>query len=84
MNITWLKLSLEEARGFITGYSITYDVVSRQTRRQAVTEHADPRASYKVIENLVPTYQYSVTVSATTSAGQGVSNDPISVESELK
>ena len=84
MNSPWLKLSLEEAQGFITGYSITYNVVSRQARRQAVTEHADPEVSYKVIGNLVLTYQYSVTVSATTRVGQGVSSDPTSVESELK
>lgn len=84
MNITWLKLTLEEARGFITGYAITFDVVSRQTRRQAVTVHADPEASYKVIANLVITYQYSVMVSATTSAGQGLSNDPITAESEFQ
>ena len=46
--------------------------------------HADPEASYKVIGNLVITYQYSVMVSATTSAGQGLSNDPITAESEFQ
>ena len=77
MNITWVKLTLEEARGFITGYIVSYDTLESRRRKEAVVEIIHPEGSYKVIGGLGFTTSYSVTVSASTTAGQGISSRPI-------
>lgn len=80
MNITWIKLSLEEARGFITGYTVLYNTLNSRRKKEAVIEFIDPEGSYKVISGLGFTTSYSVTVSASTTAGQGISSPPIIVD----
>ena len=82
MNITWGKLTPAEARGFPTGYTITYDVLEQQQRkkRQILTEEAGPNESYKVIGNLELTTSYLVTVSANTIGGKGVDSEEIVAE----
>ena len=79
MNITWVKLSLKEARGFITGYTMSYDTLDSRHRKEAMVEFAHPEDSYKVIGGLGFTASYSITVSASTAVGQGISSPPIIV-----
>ena len=79
MNITWMKLSLEEARGFIISYTVSYDTLDSRRREEATVEFVHPEGSYKVISGLGITTSYSVTVSANTAAGQGVNSPPIIV-----
>ena len=73
MNISWEKLTLEEARGFLTDYTITYATLESRPRRDVRMEMVHPDSSYKVIGGLGYTESYSVTVSASTSVG-GVSS----------
>ncbi len=74
MNVTWEKLTLEEARGFITGYKITYDLLEARRRRDVTVEVVDPENSFKIITGLGFTESYSVTVSASTAAGDGINS----------
>lgn len=72
MNISWVKLTLEEARGFVTGYTVRYDVLETRRRRDVRLEVVNPDSSYKVIGGLGFTESYSITVSASTSIGEGI------------
>lgn len=74
MNVSWVKLILEEARGFIVGYTITYNSIEAHLRRDVRMEMVHPDSSYKVIGGLGFTESYSVTVSASTVAGEGLSS----------
>ena len=84
VNITWGKLSLEEARGFITGYSVTYDITDGRTRGEVRSELVGRDESYKLIGSLDIAKGYYVTVSARTSAGEGVASDAFVVNGEEK
>ena len=80
MNISWVKLTLEEARGFVTGYTVRYDnIESRRERREARVEVVPPESSYKVIGGLGFTESYSITISASTLAGEGIDSMAIRV-----
>ena len=79
MNITWVKLSLEEARGVVTGYTVSYDTLDSRQRKETMLELAEPENSYKVIGGLGFTNSYSIRVSASTAVGQGTSSPPIIV-----
>lgn len=74
MNVSWVKLILEEARGFIVGYTITYNSIEARLRRDVRMEMIHPDSSYKVIGGLGFTESYSVTISASTVAGEGLSS----------
>ncbi len=74
MNVSWVKLTLEEARGFITGYMVAYDTMELRRRRAVRMEVVSPDSS---IGGLGFTESYSITVSASTVAGQGISSFPI-------
>lgn len=79
MNVTWMKLSLEEARGFITSYTVSYDTLDSRPRKEATVEFVHPEDSYKVISGLGITTSYSVKVSASTAVGPGINSPPIIV-----
>ena len=79
MNITWGKLSLEEARGFITHYTITYDVKEDRRKREATVVEVQPEGSYKVIGGLDLKRSYGVELSASTIEGEGVKSSTITV-----
>ena len=77
MNVSWMKLTLEEARGFIIDYIITYETLDQRRRRDLRMEVAHPESSYKVIGGLVFTESYSLAISARTIEGEGISSSPI-------
>ena len=79
VNISWVKLTLDEARGFVTLYTIRYDSVGSRNKRAVKIEVAGPESSYKVIGGVGITESYSVTVSASTSAGEGIIGTPVIV-----
>ena len=79
MNVTWVKLTLEEARGFVTGYTIRYDTIALRRRRAVRMEVVDQEDSYAVIGGLGFTESYSITVSASSTAGEGIASEPILV-----
>ena len=80
MNVTWTKLTLEEARGLITAYTVTYEIVSSRRRKEVLEEVSAPEDSYKVVGGLDFTSSYLVVVSASTTAGQGISSSAITVQ----
>ena len=84
MNITWEKISLTVARGFLTGYLIRYDVVNGRRKREATSVMVGPDETYRVIGGLTAKHQYTVTVSGVTVAGEGEQSTEITLESERK
>lgn len=78
MLVEWKPLTLEEARGFITSYIVTYSSADGRRRKRATStiEVAGDQTSVS-IDDLDPNVQYSVSVAATTTAGTGVGSDPI-------
>ena len=80
MNVTWMKLTLEEARGIITFYTVTYEIISSRRRKEVMEEVSEAEDSYKVVGGLDFTSSYLVMVSASTAAGQGISSSAIIVQ----
>ena len=74
--VMWKLLTLEEARGFITGYTVTaqqadFGLVLRQT---ANTVGVSPNDSMAIIHGLDPKHAYNITLSANTSQGKNSSS----------
>ena len=72
----WKLLTLEEARGFITGYTVTaqqadFELVLRQSSMSVTVSHNTTSA---VITGLDPKLAYWVSVSAGTVAGMSGTN----------
>ena len=84
MLVEWKPLTLEEARGFITSYIVTYSSTeSRRRKRTTSTVEVAGDQTSATIDDLDPNVQYSVSVAAITTAGTGVSSDPIIPSSKL-
>ena len=74
--VMWKLLTLEEARGFITGYTVTaqqadFELALRQSSMSVTVSHNTTRA---VITGLDPKLAYLVSVSAGTVAGMSETN----------
>ena len=73
MNVSWIPLTIVEARGFILNYLIEYSEVgsSRRRKRQTTGSPVEVPASQSsvVISDLTPGVSYNVGVTATNSAG---------------
>ena len=72
MNVSWMALSLREARGFITGYIVRYEASNQLRKREANIEMAGQNDTFKVIGGLYFKSEYRVTVSGLTVAGEGI------------
>ena len=79
MNVTWVKLTLEEARGFITTYTLTFETLDSRRRKEVMEEITQPEDSNKVVGGLGFTTSYLIRISASTIAGQGISSSAITV-----
>jgi len=80
MIVTWTPLSLEQAHGFITGYTVSYEPAPNtggRRKRQAGPRAETVSGTPATIGGLTPNVAYSVTVRASTAAGAGVTSDPI-------
>ena len=74
IRVSWSPLTLTQARGFLTGYTITLTPISTSRKRQtngAVTVMAGPTDTSRLVTGLNPTLHYSVTVAGRTSVGGG-------------
>lgn len=80
MNVSWVKMTLEEAKGFVISYTVRYDVIESRRRRTVRLEVVEPDSSYKIIGDFGLTESYSITVSASTIAGEGIESAPIIVQ----
>ena len=76
MLVSWTPLTLSEARGFVTFYTVAYTPVLNSRRRQVSQDtmymNVSADSSGVTIVGLDGSLTYSVQVSAGTRAGQGV------------
>ena len=82
MNVTWMPISLEEARGVITNYTVTYEPAPSTggpQKRDHDRSSVAVKGTMAVISGLSPNLAYSVTVRANTAAGMGVVSEPTTV-----
>lgn len=82
MNVEWTPLTLEEARGFVSSYMITYSASNRKRQMDSESITFPGDSSSGVIGGLTPGVSYSVAVAATTSAGVGNQSEPVVVPSK--
>ena len=89
-NVTWDLISITEAQGTLTSYTVTLtpqSASSRRRRRQtnnggSISVTVSPQQSSVVVGGLDPSLQYQVSVSARTAGGgQGDGSDPVPVPS---
>ena len=87
MMVSWTPLSLSEARGFITHYTVAYFPQQGSSKRQ------EPNTMYKnvsgdsdqaTIDGLEASIDYGVQVSASTNAGSGDFSPIISAKAPKK
>ena len=76
MVVSWRPLTLVEARGFITHYTVTYSPQMLR-KRQAAMIRVVPDANTVTIEGLDADTAYSVQVSGATVAGDGVDGNAV-------
>ena len=76
MLVSWTPLTLSEARGFVTFYTVAYTLVLNSRRRQVSQDtmymNVSADSSSVTIVGLDDSLAYSVQMSAGTRAGQGV------------
>ena len=76
ITVTWIPLSLTEARGFITKYKISYSSLCRRRRRgteSSITVSGD--STQATITNLDARKKYGVKVAGITKGGTGPNSD---------
>ncbi len=84
ISLSWTELTLIEARGFVSNYTIRYYTLSESRKRQqlnAMSKTVDANVTTATIEGLDETSSYSVQISASNGAGSGVFSTPVSVPS---
>ena len=74
MRVSWTSLTLTEARGFITHYTVAYFPLSSGSKREELNilyQTVSKDSSETTIEGLDGYSAYVVQVSASTAAGDG-------------
>ena len=82
MVVSWIPLTLSEARGFITSYTVFYSPhVSRRKQQEPNTmqKTVSGDVSQTTIDDLDPNTAYDVQMSANTKAGASYLSEVISV-----
>ena len=82
MNISWSLIPITEARGIIQSYLILYQP-NDDRKRQIYNVSVPATDSSVVIGGLDPGKSYSVSISASTNAGQGTFTSVIIVYSKM-
>ena len=82
MNISWSLIPITEARGFIQSYLILYQENDNR-KRQILSLSVPATDSSVVIGGLDPDKSYSVSISASTNAGQGTFTSEVVVAGKL-
>ena len=85
MNVSWNRIPLSEAGGFIVTYRILYNKITiERKRRQIMVVPVPGSEANALIGNLDPPSNYQVYVSAVTSAGEGeYTSIPVVARSKL-
>ena len=82
MNVSWKRLTLIEARGFIVSYTVLYQRIAGDRKRQINNLLVPGNESSALIGDLNLSSAYQVFVRASTSAGDGpYTNPPVTVQS---
>lgn len=71
MNVSWNSLTLTEARGFVVTYTVLYQRISGDRKRQISDIVVPGNESSAIIGGLNPASAYRVFVRASTLAGDG-------------
>ena len=74
MRVSWTRLTLTEARGFITHYTVAYTPSSSGSKREepnTLYQSVGNDSNEATIEGLDGDTAYAVQVSASTAAGSG-------------
>ena len=80
VEVSWVPLSREEARGVITEYTVTAQPANTQRREErTVIVSVPPSESMTVVEGLDQKLAYWVSVSASTAAGTSTNNSRVFV-----
>ena len=81
MTVSWRPLTLAEARGFVSHYTVSYSPAPQtagRKRQAAMTEIVEGMdSSMVIIDGLDPDTAYQVQVSASTGAGVGAVSEPV-------
>jgi len=77
INVSWVPLSLVEARGFIINYTVS---VGPANGGEVVTAQVEGNETSEVIGGLDPRLAYSVKVWANTAAGRGLPSNITNVK----
>ena len=77
--ITWDPLTLSQARGFLTNYTITLSPVSlsQEKRASIITRTVPASQAMIVVTDLEPEQLYYITVAGSTSIGLGLPSEII-------
>ena len=81
MVVSWIPLTLSEARGFITSYTVFYSPqVSKRKRQEPNTMQniVSGEVNHTTIDGLDPNTAYDVQMSANTKAGTSTLSEVIS------
>ena len=71
VNVTWMNLTLAEARGWITNYTVHYWDVATETRSIAHNSSASSDKTSLVIDGLDVFRTYNIVLTASTVMGAG-------------
>ena len=82
LRVSWTRLTLEEAHGFVIAYIITYNVQEGKRRREANSMSVGSDETMVTIGGLQPEKDFSISVAAQTAAGIGVGSTPLLIPSE--
>ena len=77
INVSWVPLTLVEARGFIINYTVS---VGPANGGEVVTVHVQKNETSAVFGGLDPRLAYSVKVWANTAAGRGLPSNITNVK----
>ena len=80
IEVSWLSLSLEEARGFVSSYTVAYQSGMNNFSLLAMYISVPGNQTIVVIDGLNPDFIYHVKVWANTSAGAGMASKAIVAE----
>ena len=81
MVVSWIPLTLSEARGFITSYTVFYSPQVSRTKRQepnTMQKTVSGDVNRTTIDGLDPNTAYDVQMSANTKAGASALSEVIS------
>ena len=82
MNISWSRIPIIEAKGFIQSYFILYE--QNDNRKRQISSVSVPATDSSVgIGGLDPGKAYRVSISASTNAGQGEFTSAVVVDGKM-